>query len=143
MHILSPQFVSFLEENVLIPASFSVLFKTVGVWKTERGNQLTLLVELHQGEIREKCQFCILLVLSKDGKKMTEADRNVLRRLVMTSVMTYKAGWSVDITSILKHKLFPVPLSLAEMDGALRSSEKASLLKISNKVENASSIDTQ
>ncbi|CAG9812620.1 unnamed protein product [Phaedon cochleariae] len=63
---------------------------------------------------------------TQDQKKVVEADRNVLRRLIVA----FEAGRQIDLPSILKHELLPVPLSIAEMDGTLRSSEKASMIKL-------------
>ncbi|CAH1154985.1 unnamed protein product [Phaedon cochleariae] len=63
---------------------------------------------------------------TKDRKKVVEADRDVLRRLIVA----FEAGRQIDLPSILKHELLSVPLSIAEMDGTLRSSEKASMIKL-------------
>ena len=62
----------------------------------------------------------------RDKKEVLKADRNILRRLVTA----YKARRSVDLPSILKHELLPVPISLAEMNGALRSGNKALLAEV-------------
>ncbi|KAL5015621.1 hypothetical protein ScPMuIL_007291, partial [Solemya velum] len=48
---------------------------------------------------------------NKDKKTILKADRNVLRL-----VMAYEAGRSVDLRSILKYELLPVPVSLVEMN---------------------------
>ena len=45
-----------------------------------------------------------------------KADRTVIQQ-VLTA---YEAGRDVDLRSILKHELMPVPVSLAEMDGTLK-----------------------
>lgn len=66
---------------------------------------------------------------TKDRKKVVEADRDVLRRLIVA----YETGRQIDLPSILKHELLSVPLSLAELDGTLRLSKKASVLKIVTK----------
>ena len=39
----------------------------------------------------------------------------------------YEAGRDVDLRSILKHELMPVPVSLAEKDGTLRTGNKSIL----------------
>lgn len=65
---------------------------------------------------------------SKDKEKKTvlKADRSVLRRLITA----YEAGRRVDLSSVLMHELLPVPLSLAEMNGTLRSGNKSVLADI-------------
>ena len=55
-----------------------------------------------------------------------KADRNVLQRLVTA----YEAGRSVDLPTILKHGLMPVHVSLAEMNGALRTGNKSMLADV-------------
>ena len=62
----------------------------------------------------------------KDKKTILKADRNILQRLVTS----YEAGRSVDLPAILKHELMPVPVSLAEMNGALRDGNKSMLAGI-------------
>ena len=39
-------------------------------------------------------------------------------------IVAYSAGRKVDLPSILKHELMPVPLSLSETNGTLRSGDK-------------------
>lgn len=61
----------------------------------------------------------------KTGKaKTVKADRNILQRLIAA----YEAGRPVN--NIMMHELFVVPLSLAEVNGQLRSSSKTILAKI-------------
>jgi uncharacterized protein YdcH (DUF465 family) len=55
---------------------------------------------------------------------VVKADRSVLQRLVIS----YAAGREVDLNNVLKHELLPVPLSLAEMNGSLRSGPKHFLM---------------
>ena len=43
---------------------------------------------------------------------------------------TNEAGRSVDLSSVLKHKLLPVPVSLAEMNGTLRTGNKSELANV-------------
>ena len=62
----------------------------------------------------------------KDKKTILKADRNILQRLVTS----YEAGRSVDLPALLKHELMPVPVSLAEMNGALRDGNKSLLAGI-------------
>lgn len=63
---------------------------------------------------------------TKDTQKVLQADRSILQRLVVA----YEAGRKIDLKSILKHELLPVPLSLAEMNGCLRSPDKSVLIKL-------------
>ena len=62
----------------------------------------------------------------RDQTTVMKADRNVLRRLITS----YEAGRSVDLSSVLKHELLPVPVSLAEMNGTLRTGNKSELANI-------------
>ena len=62
----------------------------------------------------------------RDQKTVMKADRNVLRRLITS----YEAGRSVDLSSVLKHELLPVPVSLAEINGTLRTGNKSELVNI-------------
>ena len=55
-----------------------------------------------------------------------KADRNVLRRLITF----YEAGRSVDLSSVLKHELLPVPVPLAEMNGTLRTGNMSELANV-------------
>ena len=59
-------------------------------------------------------------------EKALKADRYVLQRLVMA----YDAGRKVDLMEILKHELLPVPLSLTEMNGTLRTGSKSILCDV-------------
>ena len=61
-----------------------------------------------------------------DQKTVMKADRNVLRRLITS----YEAGRSVDLSSVLKHELLPVPVSLAEMNGTLRTGNNSELANV-------------
>lgn len=64
---------------------------------------------------------------TKTGKaKTVKADRNILQRLITA----YEAGRTVNLDNIMMHELFVVPLSLAEVDGQLRSGSKAIFAKI-------------
>ena len=49
-----------------------------------------------------------------------KVDRNLLHRLIVA----YEAGREVDLQGLLKHKLMPVPVSIAEMNGVLRTTSK-------------------
>ena len=62
---------------------------------------------------------------TKDKEKRTilKADRNLLQQLVTA----YEAGRPVDMPAVLKHELLPVPVSLAEMNGTLRTGNKSVL----------------
>ena len=62
----------------------------------------------------------------RDQKTVMKADRNVLRRLITS----YEAGRSVYLSSVLKHELLPVPVSLAEMNGTLRTGNKSELANV-------------
>ena len=62
----------------------------------------------------------------RDQKTVMNEDRNVLRR----QITSYEAGRSVDLSSVLKHELLPVPLSLAKMNGTLRTGNKSELANV-------------
>ena len=55
-----------------------------------------------------------------------KADRNILLHLITA----YENGRSVDLSNILKHELLPVPVSLAEMNGTIRTGNKSILAEI-------------
>lgn len=59
----------------------------------------------------------------KEKRSILKADRNLFQRLVTA----YEAGRSVDMQAVLKHELLPVPISLAEMNGTLRTGNKSVL----------------
>ena len=61
--------------------------------------------------------------------KVAKMDRQVMQRLIAA----YEAGRSVDLSNVLKYKLVPVPLSLTEMDGSLRTGNKAVLMNLLTK----------
>jgi len=62
---------------------------------------------------------------SKEKNKTTilRADRNVLQRLIIA----YEAGLKVDLHSVLKYELMPVPVALAEINDSLRAGQKSVL----------------
>ena len=61
-----------------------------------------------------------------DKKKVLKADRDVFQRLITA----YEVGRLVDLSSVLKHELLPVPLSLAEMNCSLRTGNKSILADV-------------
>ncbi len=65
----------------------------------------------------------------KGKEQVVKADRNLLQCLITA----FEAGSVVDMPSILKHELMPVPLSLTEMDGSLRTGNKSVLVDIITK----------
>jgi len=62
---------------------------------------------------------------SKEKNKTTilRADRHVFQRLTIA----YEVGCKVDLHSVLKYELLPVPVALAEMNGSLRTGQKSVL----------------
>ena len=62
----------------------------------------------------------------RDQNTVMKADINVFRRLITS----YEAGRSVDLSSVLKHELRPVPVSLAEMNGTLCTGNKSELANV-------------
>jgi len=62
---------------------------------------------------------------SKEKNKTTilRADRNVLQRLIIA----YEVGLKVDLHSVLKYELMPVPVALADMNGSLRTGQTSVL----------------
>ena len=55
-----------------------------------------------------------------------KADRNILLHLITA----FESGRPVDLANILKHELLTVPVSLAEMNGAIRTGNKSILAEI-------------
>ena len=58
------------------------------------------------------------------AERVVNSDRGIMQRLIVA----YEAGRKVDLGSILKHELLPVPLALAEMNDNIRSGNKVTLL---------------
>ncbi len=52
-----------------------------------------------------------------------KADRSVLQRLTTA----FEAGRTGDMPGILEHELMPVPLSISELNGTLRTGNKSIL----------------
>ena len=74
----------------------------------------------------------------KEKKTVIKADRNILMRLITA----YEGGREVDLKSVLSHELMPVPLSLAEMNGSLRTGNKSVLIdKLTDGINCPESID--
>jgi len=95
----------------------------------EEGNKpdVTIHASLHRNNAKT---FASLYDVVKDSKAketkiIFKADRNVLQRLVTA----YEAGRPVDLPAVLKHELLPVPISIAEMNGALRTGNKSVLVE--------------
>ena len=65
----------------------------------------------------------------KDKCTILRVDRNVLQRLIGA----YGAGREVDLLNVLFHELMPVPISLVEMNGKLRTGQKALLADVITK----------
>jgi hypothetical protein len=67
---------------------------------------------------------------STKGKQDTiKVDRNILQRLLTA----YRAGRQVNLENILKHELMTIPLSLANTDGSLHSTNKSILANMLTK----------
>ena len=63
----------------------------------------------------------------KSGKvKILKVDRSIMQRLIIA----YEARRRVDLNQILCHELLPVPISIAEMNGDLRTGAKAKLTDV-------------
>ena len=58
--------------------------------------------------------------------KVLKADRKIYRRLLSAA----SSGREINLPNIMKHKLSPVPPSLASLDGQLHTTDKASLAHI-------------
>ena len=65
-------------------------------------------------------------IKDRDQNTVMKADINVFRRLITS----YEAGRSVDLSSVLKHELRPVPVSLAEMNGTLPTGNMSELANV-------------
>ena len=57
---------------------------------------------------------------------MLKADRNVLRRLITSCEVV----WPVNLPFVLKNEILPAPLSIAEMNGTLRTGNKSALANV-------------
>ena len=63
---------------------------------------------------------------TENVKKVVEADRRLMQRLLNAQ----QSERNVDMSSILKHELSCVPLSLENTDGSINSNSKSALLGI-------------
>ena len=70
--------------------------------------------------------FIKLYEVQKPKISMTliKADRSFMQRMIIS----YEAGRNVDLQNILERELLPVPLSLSEMNGKLRTGQKSILM---------------
>ena len=67
--------------------------------------------------------------LDKDKTVAIEADRDLLRRMVVA----LESDREVDVDTLLQRELSPVPLSIATLDGRLRlASSKSDLGEVSH-----------
>ena len=57
------------------------------------------------------------------GKLSGKHDRDVMQRLITS----YEGGRNVNIQNVMRHELMPVPISIAETDGSLRTGTKSTL----------------
>ena len=95
--------------------------------RNDKGQRLT--VQIHSPlKMHNAPTFAKLYTVRKDSKEndknvIMKVDRNVLQRLITA----YEAGREVDLQSVLKHELMPVSISLAEMNGSLRTGNKSVL----------------
>ena len=65
-------------------------------------------------------------VVSQQKCQIVKADRKLLQRLLTAA----HAGRTIEIASILKHELSPVPLSLAKVGGAMNTTSKSDLMNL-------------
>ena len=89
----------------------------VSIYEPVRKNNAPTFATLYQAVKHTK---------DRDQKTIMKSHRNVLRRLITS----YEAGRSVDLSSVLKHELVPVPISLAEMNVTLRTGNRSELANV-------------
>jgi len=77
----------------------------------------------------------IKVTKDKQNLKIINIDRQVYGRLLVIS-----KDRDVDLKNVLSYELAPVPLSLANMDGSLRKTQKSNLLKELNMECNAQTV---
>ena len=58
-----------------------------------------------------------------DRKVVWKADRDVIQQLITS----YEGGRKVTIQNVMRHELIPVPISMAETDGSLRTGTTSTL----------------
>ena len=61
-----------------------------------------------------------------NNETILQADRSIMQRLIAE----YQAGREMNMSEFMKHKLMPVPISLANTDGTLRTGDKCLLADI-------------
>lgn len=62
----------------------------------------------------------------KQATKLIKADRKLLQRLCNSA----SSGHSVQMAEVLWHEISPVPLSLATLNGAMKSTAKSQILNV-------------
>lgn len=88
---------------------------TVSYHATLRKNKALTLANLYKEKIS----------LESNRKLVVKTDKDFLCVLIAA----YEGGRNINLKNILKHELCKVPISLASVDGELRTAEKASLQK--------------
>lgn len=63
--------------------------------------------------------------IAESRAKVAKVDRSILQRLVVA----FEGGRKIDLADILKHELTPVPLSIAELNGTLRTGQKSLIIE--------------
>ena len=100
----------FVTERLLVEdGKVAVPFKTV-----PKRNKLQTLESLYDIP-KDKTQ--------NDRKVVWKADRDVIQRLITS----YEGGRNVNIQNGMRHELIPVPISIAETDGSLRTGTTSTL----------------
>ena len=100
----------FVKERLLIEdGKVTVPFKTV-----PRRNKPQTLESLYD-IAKDKTQ--------NERKVVWKADRDVMQRLITS----YEGVRNVNIQNVMRHELMPVPISIAETDGSLRTCTKSTL----------------
>jgi len=98
-------------------------FPSVSQQQRDRSSESRFWDTLHKNNVPTIDHLYQVVKSCKEKNKTTilRADRNVLERLIIA----YEAGRKVDLPSVLKYDLMPVPVALAEMNGALRTGQKS------------------
>ena len=81
---------------------------------------------IHRNKSRTFGSLSLVTVQHRDDKKVIQADRNLFHRLLVAT----DVGRKVDLSSVLEHELCQIPLAIADLSGALRSTTKSDLADI-------------
>jgi hypothetical protein len=109
------QVTTFVEQRLVIEeGATTATVPFTATLKRNKGSTLESLYDVSVGKT------------DKEKKVVWKADRNVMQRLITA----YEGGRQVDLETVMKHELMPMPLSIAQTDGSLQTGTKSVLAEL-------------